>query len=138
MIRVPLLLALLASPPAVAGAATFAGFDDFAARYRAAAPAAREALAASFVAWQRSRGGFPVLERGGAVLVWFGTGREQSVAVGGDFKPRHYFTVYWDARGEPRSASWTVVRPGTGACRSRPTRASTMRSASTDANSSTR
>ena len=35
------------------------------------------------------------------MLVWFGTGREQRVAVGGDFKPRHHFTVYWDERGEP-------------------------------------
>jgi enterochelin esterase family protein len=97
---VPLLLALLASAPAAASDATFAGFDDFAARYRASAPAKREALAASFVAWQRSRGGFPVLEQGGAVLVWFGTGRERSVAVGGDFMPRHRFSVYWDERGE--------------------------------------
>lgn len=132
---VPLLLALLASTPANTSDTMFTGFDDFAARYRAAAPAARDALAASFVAWQRSRGGFPVIERDGAVLIWLGTGREQSVAVGGDFKPRHRFTVYWDERGEPMERVAEGGRSGSGACPSRPTRASTTRSASTGAGS---
>ncbi len=103
------LLALIACATVPSAGATpasaparFAGFDDFAARYRAAPAASREALAASFVEWRRSRGGFPIVEDGGGVvLAWFGTGREEEVRVGGDFAPRHHYSVYWDERGEP-------------------------------------
>lgn len=69
--RFPLLLVvLLAFGPARASEPGFADFEDFASRYRAASSAERDAVAASFVAWQRSRGGFPVIEKEGAVFVW--------------------------------------------------------------------
>jgi len=87
--------------PLPARAESFASFDDFASRYRAAGTDARGGLAASFLEWQKTHGGFPIAEGdGSAVLLYFGTGREKDVRVAGDFRTRQFFSVYWDERGE--------------------------------------
>jgi len=98
--------ALLLAAPAPAGG--FAGFDDFLGRLERAPTGARAELTGRYVAWQRERGGFPVVEKDAVVFVYVGSANEKAVRVIGDFKLRHFNTVLWDASGEPLSAAGGV------------------------------
>lgn len=76
-------------------------FDRFVKMYRAAEAGAREELTRSFVARQRTKGGFPIIETGGNVVFFYvGTGKEQDVRLIGEFRTLHFHSIYWDKEGE--------------------------------------
>lgn len=82
----------------------FTGFDDFLQRYEAEAAKDRPALAASFVEWQQSRGGFPIRQADGSVVFFYlGEDGEKSVSVAGDFISTGDHDVNWQSAGESMS-----------------------------------
>lgn len=101
MRKLLLLLVLIYSP---CFGESFANFEDFLAKYERAAVMEREELAKSFVKWQQSRGGFPIIEQNGQALFFYlGTGNEKDVRLVGDFRTRNFYNVYWDEQGEAMS-----------------------------------
>jgi enterochelin esterase family protein len=103
MSRLLLCASVLFHGPALA--AEFAGFDDFLARYTAAEPARREALASQFVDWQKQHGGFPVTTAAGdVVFVYFAAAGERAVSLTGDFLPGGRSDLYWRLPGESMQA----------------------------------
>jgi enterochelin esterase-like enzyme len=94
------LLLMLAQPEA-------GTFDDFLGRYRRATEQARPEIARAFVAEQRRRGGFPIVEGNTAVFFYVGHGGEKSVRLTGDFLTQAGH-IYWDERGEEMEAEGAV------------------------------
>jgi enterochelin esterase-like enzyme len=96
-----LLLLLLTLLPSTALSQSFTGFEDFLQRYEASSPESRQELAQAFVNWQRTRGGFPIVERDGRVLFFYlGSGEGQDVRLVGDFRPSSVYNIYWESTGE--------------------------------------
>lgn len=84
----------------------FQSFDDFLSQYERVAATERAELVQSFVKWQQSRGGFPLIEQDGNVLfIYFGNGNEKEVRLVGDFRTRNFYNVYWDEKGEAMSSA---------------------------------
>jgi enterochelin esterase-like enzyme len=84
--------ALLAAP-----AAGPARFDAFLAEYTAAAPDARDELAARFIA---GAGAFPIVDGRTVVFVARAPGATD-VRVIGDFRAKSFFKIDWDPAGQP-------------------------------------
>src|SRR5256885_2796295 len=93
MVRVSMSLMLLlqlAQPTHARTGVDLQGFDEFLVRYRSAAPAARADLTRDFVAWQRSREGFPIIGRNGEVIFFYlAASIDNSVRLVGDFKTKN-------------------------------------------------
>ena len=80
------------------------GFEDFARRYRDAAPNKRADLTHTFIEERRSLGGFPIVESDNTVVfLYVGQGTEQNVSLVGDFRTRSFNSPYWDEASEPLS-----------------------------------
>lgn len=85
-----------------AGLTAFADFDTFARRYKTAGARERETLTQAFVTHQQANNGFPIVQTDGTVIfVYIGTGGEKNVGLVGDFRTRHFYSVYWDKPGIP-------------------------------------
>ena len=83
---------------------TPSGFEDFARRYRDAAPNKRADLAQTFIEERRSLGGFPIVESDNTVVfLYVGQGTEQNVSLVGDFRTRSFNSPYWNEAGESLS-----------------------------------
>lgn len=102
MNRIPGVLLLgLFLVPSDTRAQEFSDFSDFLARYEGERAETRPEIVRAFIAWQNSRGGFPIVGAAGEVVfVHFGDMSDSTVQLVGDFKPRSPIDVYWSPEGE--------------------------------------